>query len=220
MTGTPELPDGIWRRDTITGGFRDWRAEQRVLTEPDQFRTLIETGIDEIVWYPPDGARIPMWPAMVLRDIVKTHGTRWVGGLGVSPVPLEFPEDGHLHGYLDHGTEPMWATYSVLAVRYMTRDGWQIPHYLDKGMECVAVDTITVHRPPGLSLACALNRHTECTGFSRLREEQRPCPCDCGCRSRRSGSDTSSQQLTEEQDDLKPDGQAGTITHNKPPETE
>ncbi|MBF6333341.1 hypothetical protein [Nocardia transvalensis] len=227
MTETQQLPEGVWRRDPVPGGHRDWLTDQRVLTEPDQFRTLIETGISNIRWYPPTGAAIPMWPALALREIVQAHELRWVGGLGVSPTPLEFPEDNYLRAYLDHGVEPMWATYSILGVRTMTREGWQIPYYLDKGMElvCIAVDVVAVDRPPVLSMACALNRHQECTGSSRSKDEsdpeRLPCPCDCGCRDRsRGGAGDRTEQRADEPDDLKPNRQAGTVTHNEPPETE
>ncbi|MEV6321392.1 hypothetical protein AB0M45_09370 [Nocardia sp. NPDC051787] len=228
MSSNEEWPRGVWRRDRITRGWRYWVNAYRRYSEPDAFRAQLNAAIGDMTWYPPVGAALPLWPGLGLQEIRRQGGFKLVAGLGVASTPLEYPEDEQLKAYLERGVEPQWSTYSLLGIKQLTREGWGISYFLDRGLEIggIAFDVVQEARPEHLSLLCALNRHDECPGSVRPRRwmlvgQQAPCACDCGCRdrSRRRGADDPPDQVAEELDDLKPDNEGSTV-HQKPPETE
>ncbi|MFG1793992.1 hypothetical protein [Nocardia sp. NPDC049149] len=221
-----ELPAGVWRRDRITGGWRYWVTEYRRYSEPDAFRVNLRAAIRGMTWYPPTGQGIPMWPGLGLEEIRRQRDLKLVAGLGVSSTPLEYPEDQHIAAYLERGHEPIWATYTLLGIKQLINGGWQISYFLDRGVEIggVALDFIREARPDGLSLACALNRHEECTGSIRprwwtLNRQPAPCSCTCGCqdRARRLTADSRAEGTADEIEDLKPNDKTRTVTHEEPP---
>ncbi|MFI6217007.1 hypothetical protein ACIBCD_33835 [Nocardia brasiliensis] len=218
------LPGGVWRRDRITGGWRYWVTEYRRYSEPDSFRANLTVAIESMKWYPPVGAALPMWPGLGLQEIIQQRELKLVAGLGVSSTPLEYPEDQDIADYLERGHQPIWATYSLLGVNQLIHGGWRISYFLDRGVEigCIAIGFVRGVRPEGLSLKCALNRHDECTGLSWTRRwllvpQQTPCVCVCGCGSSRRGSRERAEDAAEEVEDLKPNNEVGTVTHEEPP---
>ncbi|MET7773753.1 hypothetical protein [Nocardia sp. NPDC005366] len=222
------LPEGTWRRDRIPGGWRYWTTLSRRYSEPDQFRPALITAITEMRWYPPNPAVLPMWPGLGLVELIRTEQFSGVGGLGVSETPLEFPEDAYLDAYLERGAEPVWATYSLLGIKQVLRDGWQMSYFLDKGVDIggIAIDVVAEQHPADISMLCLLDRHDECTGTyktqSWIHRERVPCQCECGCqaRSQRRASDDRVDQLDHEGQDFEPDRQGGTVTHDEPPKQE
>ncbi|WP_156094861.1 hypothetical protein [Nocardia lijiangensis] len=228
MTGR-HLPEGVWRQDRLPNGWRYWVVAARRYSEPEVFRAELDTAMREMVWHPPSWAELPLWSGLGLQEVMRQGRFRMVAGLGVSATPLEYPEDSHLEAYLERGAEPYWATYSLLGIKQLTPDGWQMTYFLDRGLEIsgVAVDVVHEQRPEGLSLLCALNRHDECPGSFKPRrwlplDRRMPCRCECGCRERSQvrAADDPVEQLTEDGDDLEPDGKGGTVAHDKPPSRE
>ncbi|MFG1796716.1 hypothetical protein [Nocardia sp. NPDC049149] len=216
------MPGGVWRRDRITGGWRYWVTEYRRYSEPDAFRSNLIAAIKSMIWYPPSGNEIPMWPGLGLQEICRQRELKMVAGLGVSSTPLEYPEDPYIADYLERGHEPIWATYSLLGIKQLIHGGWQISYFLDRGTEIggIALDFVHEARPDRLSGKCALNRHNECSGWAWTRRwlipQRTPCVCVCGCGSPRRGGGER-PDAAEEVEDLKPDDQVGTVTHEEPP---
>ncbi|WP_063045969.1 hypothetical protein [Nocardia pseudovaccinii] len=224
-----ELPEGVWRRDRIEHGWRYWGTGYRRYSEPDAFRANLNTAIREMTWYPAVSTALPLWPGLGLQEIRRRGKFDFVAGLGISPTPLEYPEDTDLTAYLEQGIDPQWSTYSMLGIKELTREGWKLSYFLDRGIEIggVAFDLVHETRPEDLSLLCALERHDECPGSVRprrwmLTSKPTPCVCECGCqqRSRRRSADDRTDQVAEKLEDLKPDDKAGTVTHEEPPEPE
>lgn len=230
MTGSGQqrLPDGVYERQQIHDGRRYWLTGQRRYSEPSPFRANLVTAIAEMVWYPPVGAALPMWPGLGLAELLHHTQFELVAGLGVSPTPLEYPEDPQLDDWLERAKRPNWATYGLLGVMELTAEGWQLSYFLDRGLDItgVAIDYVRQDRPRDMSVLCALNRHDECPGVFRRRQltdtAQIPCRCGCGCRTRsqRRSDGDAADHLAEEFDDLDPDSEGRTVTHNKPPESE
>lgn len=219
------LVTGVWRRDRIRGGWRYWVTEYRRYSEPDAFHINLKTAIRTMSWYPPTGEGIPTLPGLGLEEICRQRELKLVAGLGVSATPLEYPEDQHIAAYLERGHEPIWASYTLLGIKQLIHGGWQTSYFLDRGVEIggIAVDFVREVRPEGLSLACVLNRHTECTGSVRPRWwalgwRSAPCSCVCGCRDRspRRGAGRA-EGTADEVEDLKPNDKTRTITHEEPP---
>ncbi|MFI6045304.1 hypothetical protein ACIA8C_26990 [Nocardia sp. NPDC051321] len=221
------LPAGVWRRDRITGGWRYWVTEYRRYSEPDAFRTKLMAAIRGMSWYPPTGQGIPMWPDLGLEEICRQRELKLVAGLGVSSTPLEYPEDGDIGAYLERGREPIWATYTLLGIKQLIHGGSQVSYFLDRGVEIggIALDFVREARPEGLSVMCALNRHDECSGSVWTRRGllvpcRTPCVCVCGCGSARRGRGDRAEDAADEIEDLKPDDQVRTVTHEQPPNEE
>ncbi|MET7774060.1 hypothetical protein [Nocardia sp. NPDC005366] len=229
MTSVEEpLPEGTWRRDRLSNGWRYWTTVSRRYSEPDRFRPRLLTAITGMRWYPPNPAVLPMWSGLGLVELLNSGQFHGIGGLGVSETPLEFPEDAYMDAYLERGVEPIWATYSLLGIKQIWRDGWRMSYFLDRGVDIggVGFDVITEQHPPGVSMYCLLDRHDECTGGYRTQSwmlsQQVSCRCDCGCVDRSQGrtSDDRVDQLDHESQDFEPDRQGDTVTHERPPESE
>ncbi|GAA5087097.1 hypothetical protein GCM10023319_35010 [Nocardia iowensis] len=221
------MPGGVWRRDRITGGWRYWVTEYRGYSEPGAFRINITAAIRSMTWYPPSGVGMPMSPRLGLQEICRQRELKMVAGLGVSSTPLEYPEDPHIPAYLDQSHDPIWATYSLIAIKQLIHRGWLTSYFLDRGVEIggVALDFVREARPERLSVMCALNRHEECTGLAWTRRwllvpQRTPCVCVCGCRSPRRGGGERPGDAAEEVEDLKPNDEVGAITHEEPPNEE
>ncbi|WP_054812195.1 hypothetical protein [Nocardia arizonensis] len=226
MTGpeTP-LPLGVWRRDRLPNGWRYWTEMMRRYSEPDRFRVQLVTAIDGIRWYPPQPAALPMWPGLGLVELLNSQRFGGVGGLGVSETPLEYPEDAYLDAYLERDAAPIWATYSLLGIKQITREGWQLSYFLDRGTDIsgIALDIVDQPHPTDHSVYCVLNRHDECPGSYEptgwLPGKRVSCGCECGCRSRSQGRgpDDLRDGLDHERQHFQPDGKGGTVTHDEPP---
>ncbi|QIS10608.1 hypothetical protein [Nocardia arthritidis] len=160
------------------------------------------------------------------QEVLRRGRLDLVSQLGFSETPPAYPEDQYMAAYLERGTEPIWATYSLLGVEQWTRDGWQISYFLDRGIEIcgIATDFMQQAYPKAVSLLCALGRYNECPGAYRpcrlVPVVRVPCRCGCGCRERsqRRRTDDRGDQPTDELNDIDPNGKSGNVTHDEPPE--